>query len=370
MLRDYFGEPLPDDTAGRLAQDRARIVAATNARDQATTRCDEAREARDRSREALDTSREKLREIDVKLAGLRARVEAAATRLDVEVDGGSDGVQPAPPPQPTTHRDAHVVALVDWCDTAERQVVVAAGAGRTTTAEIEVELRQLATAHGLGATEDGSAVSALRSAAATAAEERTTRRVEAAALARRLEERNRLEARIAEEKAEASVLKALGAELRGDRFVAFIVQETLDLLAVRASEELRRISSDRYSLVSHDGDFSVVDHANADEQRSVNTLSGGETFLASLALALALSQHVGDLATEGMGAKLEAVFIDEGFGALDPDTLEEVIDALERLREGDLMVGVITHVPALAQRIGVGLRVEKDEGRSTVRTAA
>ena len=105
---------------------------------------------------------------------------------------------------------------------------------------------------------------------------------------------------------------------------------------------------------------------NADEQRSVKTLSGGETFMASLSLALALSKHVSDLAGEGLGAHLEAVFIDEGFGSLDPETLEEVIDALERLREDDLLIGVISHVPALAERIRVGLQVRKDGNRSVV----
>lgn len=88
--------------------------------------------------------------------------------------------------------------------------------------------------------------------------------------------------------------------------------------------------------------------------------------MASLSLALALSKHVSDLAGEGLGARLEAVFIDEGFGSLDPETLEEVIDALERLREDDLLIGVISHVPALGERIRVGLQVQKDGNRSVV----
>ena len=148
------------------------------------------------------------------------------------------------------------------------------------------------------------------------------------------------------------------------------MQETLDALAVHASKELLRISDDRYSLVSEDGEFCVVDHINADEKRSVRTLSGGETFIASLSLALALSKHVSELAGEGLGARLEAVFIDEGFGSLDPETLEEVIDALERLREDDLLIGVISHVPALAERIGVGLQVRKDGNRSVLVAAS
>ena len=113
-------------------------------------------------------------------------------------------------------------------------------------------------------------------------------------------------------------------------------------------------------------EFQVVDRANADESRSVKTLSGGETFLASLALALALSRHVGELAGDGMGAKLESVFIDEGFGTLDPATLDEVIDALERLRADELVVGVISHVPELAQRIQSGLTVQEVDGHSRI----
>src|SRR5918999_777174 len=210
---------------------------------------------------------------------------------------------------------------------------------------------------------------ARRATTEAALESRGKLREQAHQMAKRLGQRKELEERTAAQREEAEVLSALSAELRANRFVGFILQETLDLLALRASDELMRISDERYGLVSQEGDFAVVDHINADERRSVNTLSGGETFLASLALALALSQHVGDLATEGMGAKLKAVFIDEGFGTLDPETLEDVIDALERLQESELMVGVITHVPALAERIKVGVRIEKDHGRSTVRIA-
>ena len=97
------------------------------------------------------------------------------------------------------------------------------------------------------------------------------------------------------------------------------------------------------------------------------TLSGGETFLASLALALALAGSVRDLAGTAAASRLDAIFIDEGFGALDPETLDVVVDALERLREGDRMVGVITHVPTLAERIPSGLLVEKNGSSSLIR---
>jgi exonuclease SbcC len=188
-------------------------------------------------------------------------------------------------------------------------------------------------------------------------------------LAQRVDQRKDLEKGIAEDAKRIAVLDVLAAELRADRFIDFVIAETLTLLATRASDELKRISDGRYSLVAESGEFDVIDHVNADERRSVKTLSGGETFMASLALALALSKHVSELAGEGLGARLEAVFIDEGFGSLDPETIEEVIDSLERLREEDLLVGVITHLPALAERIRSGLEVSKNGGRSIITEA-
>lgn len=137
-------------------------------------------------------------------------------------------------------------------------------------------------------------------------------------------------------------------------------------VALRASDELGQISAGRYSLAATGDSFSVIDHANADERRSVVTLSGGETFLASLALALALAQGITDIAGHSAAARLESMFIDEGFGTLDPTALDLAVEALERLREGERMVGVITHVPALAERIPAGIAVEKRGGGSVV----
>src|SRR5206468_3849639 len=113
----------------------------------------------------------------------------------------------------------------------------------------------------------------------------------------------------------------LARELRADHFIAFVLEESMNQLAAQASEELLRISDDRYSLIADEGCFEVIDHYNADERRSVATLSGGETFLASLSLALALSVGLRELAGTAAG-RLDAIFIDEGFGALDSETLE------------------------------------------------
>jgi exonuclease SbcC len=91
-----------------------------------------------------------------------------------------------------------------------------------------------------------------------------------------------------------------------------------------------------------------VDTWNGDEERSVRTLSGGETFLASLALALALAEHVRSIAVEDR-AHLDSLFLDEGFGTLDPESLRTVTDAIEQLGTDGRLVGIITHVRELAE---------------------
>ena len=143
--------------------------------------------------------------------------------------------------------------------------------------------------------------------------------------------------------------------------------EALELLVEGASARLRELSNGQYSLALADGrnEFLVVDHTNADEPRSVRTLSGGETFQASLALALALADQVGDLAADG-AARLESIYLDEGFGTLDPDTLETVAGTIEQLGAGRRTVGVITHVRELADRMPVRYRVVKGPRTATV----
>jgi exonuclease SbcC len=97
----------------------------------------------------------------------------------------------------------------------------------------------------------------------------------------------------------------------------------------------------------------------------VRTLSGGETFQASLALALALSDQLRQLATDG-AAQLESIFLDEGFGSLDPETLETVASTIETLAVGDRMVGLVTHVAELSERVPTRFVVRKDARTATV----
>lgn len=167
-------------------------------------------------------------------------------------------------------------------------------------------------------------------------------------------------------RAEAEVFGTLARELQTDGFLDFLLQESIRKLVTGASIRLRELS-DRYSLETRSGDFLVVDHDNADEQRSVDTLSGGETFLVSLALALELSAQI--QATAG-AVELDSIFIDEGFGTLDAETLEAVAGAIESLPHSGRMVGIITHVVELTERMPARILVEKGADSSRVRLVA
>jgi exonuclease SbcC len=367
VLATHFGDEQPSDAAGELAAQREEVQAASAAVANATDEAERERDERDDLGRRLEDVRKELSGADTTISALHARCEVLGDQTTevlrtVADDLAMPGLEPAP-----TERDVHVVVLRKWCSEGAELVDTAVQSGEAKDGQLLVSLERICADNELSVA--GDPMSAISVAADAATEDRGVARQAAKDMATRLGQRFELVAKIAADAEQAELYEALSAELRNDRFVAFILQETFDLLAIRASEELLRISDERYSLISANGEFEVVDHANADETRGVNTLSGGETFLASLALALALSRHVGDLAAEGMGAKLQTVFIDEGFGTLDPETLEDVVDALERLRDGDLLVGVISHVPLLSERIRAGLTVEKAGGWSTIKAA-
>jgi exonuclease SbcC len=162
------------------------------------------------------------------------------------------------------------------------------------------------------------------------------------------------------------VAKMLGHLLRSDGFPRWLVASALDALVADASVSLAELSGGQFELTHENGEFLVVDHTDADARRPVKTLSGGETFQASLALALALSAQMSGLAARG-AARLESIFLDEGFGTLDEANLETVASTLETLAtRGDRVVGVITHVPGLAERVPVRFAVRRDQRSSFV----
>jgi DNA repair protein SbcC/Rad50 len=164
------------------------------------------------------------------------------------------------------------------------------------------------------------------------------------------------------------VASELARLLKADRFQRWLISSTLAELAARASERLRVMSAGQFSLdLSDNGEFAVIDHRAADELRPVRTLSGGETFQASLALALALAEGLAEMSGKARRA-MDAIFLDEGFGTLDAESLDVVASTIEELAsaDGGRMVGVVTHVPALADRMPVRFRVSRDARTATV----
>ncbi|MFF5842263.1 AAA family ATPase [Streptomyces massasporeus] len=156
------------------------------------------------------------------------------------------------------------------------------------------------------------------------------------------------------------------------RLESYVLAARLEQVAAAATVRLRRMSSGRYTLVHSDDrtgrgrsglGLHVVD-AWTGRERDTATLSGGETFFASLALALGLADVVTD---EAGGVRLDTLFIDEGFGSLDDQTLDEVLDVLDSLRERDRSVGIVSHVADLRRRIHAQLEVVKGRSGSTLR---
>ena len=164
--------------------------------------------------------------------------------------------------------------------------------------------------------------------------------------------------------AKADLYKELGRLLGAANFQTFVMEEAMQALAETATLHLAEIYP-RFGLTVGDGEFKVIDHWQADQVRPATTLSGGETFAASLALALALSERVPELRSAA-SASLDSLFLDEGFGTLDSEALNEVIEALESLRSEERLVGIITHVPELARRIESRIEVEKSPEGSTL----
>lgn len=144
----------------------------------------------------------------------------------------------------------------------------------------------------------------------------------------------------------------------GNRFSRFAQGLTLARLVELANRHLQKLN-DRYRILKsseEDLELLIVDTYQAEAVRPMNTLSGGESFLVSLALALGLS----DLA--GRRTQINSLFIDEGFGTLDAETLDAVISTLENLQASGKMIGIISHVEALKERISTQIRVQKQAG--------
>ncbi|WP_405112096.1 SMC family ATPase [Micromonospora sp. NBC_01405] len=291
----------------------------------------------------------------------RAALEAAEERLRAawwDFDATRDGLARFGPP--ATDRDDVAAAwttLTGWADAQARRrradrvgLAEAVAAAEAAAATVEERIGGVFAAAGLAAGDDPVRAATVAVERAEAAHRRLVERREQAA---------ELHGQRAGHEQQARVARALAGHLRANNFERWLLAEALDLLVDGASGILRELSGGQYDLVHDKGEFFVVDHHDAGLRRGVRTLSGGETFQASLALALALSEQLAGMSTTA--ASLESIVLDEGFGTLDAATLDTVAATLESLAaRGDRMVGVVTHVPALAERIPVRYEVRKD----------
>lgn len=151
-----------------------------------------------------------------------------------------------------------------------------------------------------------------------------------------------------------AILSDLEKLFRGKRFVEFVAANQLKYVSMEASKKLKEITGGTYGLeVDENGKFIIRDYKNGGAERDASTLSGGETFVASLALALALSTQIQLKGT----SPLELFFLDEGFGTLDDNLLDVVMDSLEKIHNDKLSIGLISHVESIKNRVPVKLIV-------------
>jgi exonuclease SbcC len=184
---------------------------------------------------------------------------------------------------------------------------------------------------------------------------------------RKLQEIKELIIRRNEIEHKLSLLRELDTLIQGNKFVEYVAMKQLRYISMEASKRLKDITRGRYALeLDSDGAFVMRDDFNGGRRRETNTLSGGETFLTSLCLALALSSQI---QMKG-SAPLEFFFLDEGFGTLDNELLEIVMNSLEKLHSSTLSVGIISHVEELKNRVPIKLIVtpaEQGQGGSKVK---
>ena len=334
-----------DEVQLQLADEARMAVAARDSRLAATAATkarQQAEQDRTASKAAVDLARSELRAVREPLITLGA---PAVETIDLSAGWAmlSDWAQEAAADRSLRRAEAEMVAR----DAAERWQQ-----GLT-------ELDALLAGHGLKLPSDLVGVSS----SLLLATDRARRDRED--IVRRRAEADRLRTTLATDTEQQQVARELQQLMSSRRFPQWLADTALDTLVADASASLLRLSNGQFDLTHERGEFYVIDHADADARRSVRTLSGGETFQASLALALALSEQLSTLAAGGR-TTLDSIFLDEGFGTLDPDALEIVAGTLENLAQEDRMVGVITHVAALAERVPVRFEVSRDTRTSTV----
>ncbi|HET9140099.1 SMC family ATPase, partial [Actinophytocola sp.] len=353
--------------AGRLAEELAAELRGAPPADEVDAALEHrqaAESAADRARTAAGAARRAVEQARAERDALRAEEQQAWSALrdrrDAVVALGAPAVDGAD--LATAWRD-----LLAWAD--DRRVELSGQVAELESAERDLRSRGTAAATGLVGLLERTGVDVADAGQAQVALARHRERAarDLAETRERAQRAAALAAEVERHRADHQVAELLGQLLRSDGFERWLCAEALESLVLEASQTLMQLSGGQYEL--HRGarnELFVVDHNDAGTRRPVNTLSGGETFQASLALALALSHQVVGLS--GGRRDLNSMFLDEGFGTLDESTLDTVASTLERLaQETDRMVGIVTHVPALAERVPVQFAVSRDGASSRLR---
>ncbi len=336
-LVDQLGEGDP----GVLLDERQRELREADAAARAAV--GQERTARDR----LDEVRRAAAEAERLLAGIRERLAAAqgALALDAKVEVGADGV-----------RDAFQLlrTVIEERAGAAKAEATASAAELTELAQARADLVRDA-----GLEQDADVAEAATEAQVQAAQ--ADERVQG--LQRILEEGKDLDARMDAARERLALARRLRDDLQPSRFLAWLLDEERAALAEVASTHLEELTDGDYRF-SDDAAFRIVDVNAGGHVRAPESLSGGETFLASLALALALAEMV----TRG-GGRLDSFFLDEGFGSLDPEHIERAMRGIEHLvRDGaDRLVILVSHVEQMHELLEDLIVLEKDEAAATSR---
>ncbi len=251
--------------------------------------------------------------------------------------------------------------LMAWRDEVSQRLAVEVAGAETRVAEAKAGAQTARDE--LVSRLESLAVTAVEPFAVQVASELEVARQRSAAIVKAQRDATELAKVVRTSESAMEVAAGLANHLKANGFENWMMVGAMADLVAGANDLLSQLSDGGYSLKSDDeGTFSIVDHRNANETRRVSTLSGGETFLVSLALALSLAET---LAAAG-GADLDTIILDEGFGALDDESLDTVASVLEDLAGKGLVVGVITHVKELASRAPVRFVVSSEPGGSKV----
>lgn len=344
------------ELAQRITEAEARLKGVQARLEELRKSATARREAVSLAEQRLEAAREVLEGYETALAEAERQLEEAVSEA-----GFTDAAAAAAAALPAAERDALEASVRKHESDMERAAtrLIAIDAELTLLEERLVGGGELAAAE--------RALSELEAAAAQLRERRESLQRELGKSQYAHEEMRRKVKRSVELRREVSELEGehalyhqLNLDLHGHRFPEHLLTQVQQLLARRASAILRHVTDGRFDLLLQDGDYLVSDAWAGGELRSARTLSGGESFVASLSLALALSD------TLAGNAALGALFLDEGFGTLDRETLEAVSSVLESLTSGGRMVGVITHVPELSDRLPARLLVSKGPAGSRV----